>query len=228
MNNSINLDNVKESWYNIINSLCIKHDIFNKIKELDSKYNNEIPILPNNELIFKAFNYFELNDLNVILIGQDPYINKNQAMGLSFSIPTNTKLPPSLKNIYKCIENTCKTKMNFNNGDLTHWANQGILLLNKTLTVFEKLSNSHKKIWKNFTNDLIKFISDNTNSIIFILWGNDAKSIIPFIDQNKHHILQHTHPSPLSRKPFINCDHFVKTNLILKEKNKKIINWSNI
>ena len=109
MNNSINLDNVKESWYNIINSLCIKHDIFNKITELDSKYNNEIPILPNNELIFKAFNYFELNDLNVILIGQDPYINKNQAMGLSFSIPTNTKLPPSLKNIYKCIENTCKT-----------------------------------------------------------------------------------------------------------------------
>ena len=85
-----------------------------------------------------------------------------------------------------------------------------------------------KKYGKNFTNDLIKFISDNTNGIIFILWGNDAKSIIPFIDQNKHHILQHTHPSPLSRKPFINCDHFVKTNLILKEKNKKIINWSNI
>jgi len=228
MNYSINLDNVKESWYNIINSLCIKHDIFNKITELDSKYNNEIPILPNNELIFKAFNHFELDDLNVILIGQDPYINKNQAMGLSFSIPTNTKLPPSLKNIYKCIENTCQTNMNFINVELTHWANQGILLLNRTLTVFEKLSNSHKKIWKNFTNDLIKIISDNTNGIIFILWGNDAKSIIPFIDQNKHHILQHTHPSPLSRKPFINCDHFIKTNLILKEKNKKIINWSNI
>ena len=215
-------------WNTILKDLLHKYDIENKLIKENDKYNGEIAILPKKELIFNAFNYFDLNALKVIIIGQDPYINENQAMGLSFSIPKGIKLPPSLKNIYKCIEHTCKTKMDFNNGDLTGWAKQGVLLLNKTLTVFEKLSNSHKKIWKGFAEDLITYINNNTEGIIFVLWGNDAKSLNKYIDDDKHYILEHTHPSPLARKPFTECNHFIEINKILNKNNKNNINWCNL
>ena len=215
-------------WNIILTDLIKKYDIQNKLIKENEKYNSELNILPKPELVFNAFNYFDLKDLKVIIIGQDPYINENQAMGLSFSIPRGVKLPPSLRNIYKCIENTCNVSMDYSNGDLTDWAKQGVLLLNKTLTVFEKLSNSHKRVWKGFTNDIIDYISSNTEGIIFVLWGNDAKSLKKIINLKKHHILEHTHPSPLARKPFINCNHFVQINDILKKNNKKIIDWCNI
>jgi uracil-DNA glycosylase len=210
----------------ILEKLLKKHKINEKLSEISKKYSNELEIYPKNTLIFNAFNFFELKNTKIILIGQDPYINKNQAMGLSFSIPNGVKLPPSLKNIYKCIEHTCNINMNYNNGNLTPWAEQGILLLNKSLTVFQKLSNSHKNIWKQFTNELINIISSKYHNIIFILWGNDAKSIRKFINHNNnHHILEYTHPSPLSRNPFNNCNHFIKTNEILIQYNKTPINW---
>ena len=212
-------------WKSILIELFNKYNINDKLTLENKKYNLELNILPNKELIFNAFNYFDLHDLKVVIIGQDPYINKEQAMGLSFSVPNNVKLPPSLKNIYKCIENTCDIKMDYNNGNLTKWAEQGVLLLNKTLTVFEKLSNSHKKIWKGFAEDLITYISNNTDQIIFVLWGNDAKSLKKYIDINRHYILEYTHPSPLSRNPFINCNHFTEINKILTNNNKEKIDW---
>lgn len=213
-------------WRLILTDLITKYDINNKIEY--AKQNNDVnlAILPKPDLVFSAFNHFSLKELNVVLIGQDPYINKEQAMGLSFSVPKGIKLPPSLKNVYKCIENTCNIKMNFQNGDLTKWAKQGVLLLNTTLTVFEKHSNSHKKIWKGFSVELLKYISDNTNNVVFMLWGNDARKLSKIIDSTKHHILEHTHPSPLSRKSFIECNHFKKTNEILKNIGKKEIDWS--
>jgi len=214
-------------WNYILNDLLSKYDIENKLIKENDKHNGEISILPKKEFIFNTFNYFDLNELKVVIIGQDPYINNNQAMGLSFSIPKGVKLPPSLRNIYKCIENTCEISMDYSNGDLTDWVKQGILLLNKTLTVFEKLSNSHKKLWKGFAEDLIKYINDNTEGVIFVLWGNDAKSLKPLIN-DKHYILEHTHPSPLSRKPFVNCNHFTEINRILTKNNKKKINWKNL
>lgn len=213
-------------WNNIIKKLLNKYDIENSLIKENLKYNNMHTILPKKEFIFNSFNYFNINELNVVIIGQDPYINENQAMGLSFSIPKGVKLPPSLKNIYKCIENTCNIKMDYTNGDLTCWAKQGVLLLNKTLTVFEKKSNSHKKIWKGFAEDIIKYINNNSKGIIFILWGNDAKSLVPIINSN-HYILEHTHPSPLSRKKFIDCNHFKEVNRILVDNNKNKINWCN-
>ena len=212
-------------WKSILIELFNKYNINDKLTLENKKCNSKVNILPNNNLIFNAFNYFDLDNLKVVIIGQDPYINKEQAMGLSFSVPNNIKLPPSLKNIYKCIENTCYIKMDYNNGNLTKWAEQGVLLLNKTLTVFEKLSNSHKKIWKGFAEDLITYISNNTNQIIFVLWGNDAKSLKKYIDINKHYILEYTHPSPLSRNPFINCNHFTEINKILTNNNKEEIDW---
>jgi len=219
-------------WNVILTNLIKKYDIQNKLiqekKNYDTEFNTDIKIYPKPELVLNAFNYFDVNDLKVVIIGQDPYINENQAMGLSFSIPKGEKLPPSLKNIYKCIENTCHITMDYNNGDLTNWAKQGILLLNKTLTVYEGKSNSHKKIWKGFTSDLIKNISDNNFGVIFVLWGNDAKSIKKYINTDNHYILEHTHPSPLARKTFINCDHFTEINNILQKNNKTLINWCNL
>lgn len=213
-------------WKIIITDLMTKHDIDNKINYAQQNNEVNLAILPKPDLVFSAFNHFGIDELNVVIIGQDPYINKEQAMGLSFSVPKGVKLPPSLKNVYKCIENTCEITMDFENGDLTNWAKQGVLLLNTTLTVFEKNSNSHKKIWKGFSLDLLKYISDNTENVIFMLWGNDAKKLSKVINSNKHHILEHTHPSPLSRKTFLECNHFQKANEILKKLGKKEINWT--
>jgi len=213
-------------WKIIITDLMTKHDIDNKIDYAQQNNEVNLAILPKPDLVFSAFNHFGIDELNVVIIGQDPYINKEQAMGLSFSVPKGVKLPPSLKNVYKCIENTCEITMDFENGDLTNWAKQGVLLLNTTLTVFEKNSNSHKKIWKGFSLDLLKYISDNTENVIFMLWGNDAKKLSKVIDSNKHHILEHTHPSPLSRKTFLECNHFHKANEILKKIGKKEIDWT--
>lgn len=213
-------------WKIIITDLMTKHDIDNKIDYAQKNNEVNLAILPKPDLVFSAFNHFGIDELNVVIIGQDPYINKEQAMGLSFSVPKGVKLPPSLKNVYKCIENTCEITMDFENGDLTNWAKQGVLLLNTTLTVFEKNSNSHKKIWKGFSLDLLKYISDNTENVIFMLWGNDARKLNKVIDSNKHHILEHTHPSPLSRKTFLECNHFQKANKILKKLGKKEIDWT--
>tara|TARA_A100001015_G_C14916062_1_gene682394 strand:+ start:113 stop:790 length:678 start_codon:yes stop_codon:yes gene_type:complete len=213
-------------WKIIITDLMTKYDIDNKIDYAQQNNEVNLAILPKPDLVFSAFNHFGIDELNVVIIGQDPYINKEQAMGLSFSVPKGVKLPPSLKNVYKCIENTCEITMDFENGDLTNWAKQGVLLLNTTLTVFEKNSNSHKKIWKGFSLDLLKYISDNTENVIFMLWGNDAKKLSKVIDSNKHHILEHTHPSPLSRKTFLECNHFQKANEILKKLGKKEIDWT--
>tara|TARA_B100000900_G_scaffold361561_1_gene334345 strand:- start:2130 stop:2807 length:678 start_codon:yes stop_codon:yes gene_type:complete len=213
-------------WKIIITDLMTKYDIDNKIDYAQQNNEVNLAILPKPDLVFSAFNHFGIDELNVVIIGQDPYINKEQAMGLSFSVPKGVKLPPSLKNVYKCIENTCEITMDFENGDLTNWAKQGVLLLNTTLTVFEKNSNSHKKIWKGFSLDLLKYISDNTENVIFMLWGNDAKKLSKVIDGNKHHILEHTHPSPLSRKTFLECNHFQKANEILKKLGKKEIDWT--
>jgi len=212
-------------WRLIIDDLMAKHDVDNKINYAKQNSHHNLAVLPNPDLVFAAFNHFSLEELKVVLIGQDPYLNEKQAMGLSFSVPEGVKLPPSLKNVYKCIDNTCNTNMDFRKGDLTKWAKQGVLLLNTTLTLFEKKSNSHKKIWKDFSLDLLKYISDNTSGVVFLLWGNDARKLKSNIDIEKHHILEHTHPSPLSRKPFIECDHFVRTNKILLDDGKTEIDW---
>ena len=214
-------------WNVILSDLLEKYDIENKLIEESKKYNYEIQVLPKKELVFNAFNHFDLCDLKVVIIGQDPYINENQAMGLSFSVPNKVRIPPSLKNVYKCIEHTCNVSMNYENGDLTNWVKQGVLLLNKTLTVFEKLSNSHKKVWKGFADDLIKYISDNSEGVIFVLWGNDAKSLKKYINTGRHFILEHTHPSPLARKSFTECNHFTEINNILNKNNKTTIDWCN-
>ena len=202
-------------------------------KSLDEFLTNEknmfegtLDIYPSNNLIFNCFNHFNISNTMVVIIGQDPYIHKGEAMGLSFSVQNNIKLPFSLKNIYKEIYTDVGKKINYHNGDLTHWAQQGILLLNSALTVREGQSNSHQKQWTPYTDIIIKKMSDLCHNLVFILWGRNAQNKIKLIDQNKHHIIKGVHPSPLSaNRGFFGCQHFSKCNEILESIGKKPIQW---
>ena len=183
-------------------------------------------IFPAEKSIFKAFNLTPIKELKVVLLGQDPYHNPAQAMGLSFSVPPNTPIPPSLKNIYKELENDLKIPPPIS-GDITNWALQGVLLLNSILTVRKNDPGSHRNIgWQQFTDGVISYISKNCNGIVFLLWGKFAQQKIGLIDSQKHLILTAAHPSPYSaNNGFMGCRHFSKTNNYLIKQNKSPINW---
>lgn len=184
-------------------------------------------IYPPGRLIFNAFRLTPFDKVKVIILGQDPYHNKGQAMGLSFSVPDNMPLPPSLKNIYKEIEEDCKISLQGKTGNLEGWARQGVFLLNTILTVEASKAASHSKIgWEEFTSAVIRTLSEKKNGLIFMLWGNFAKSKAELIDKNKHTILMAAHPSPLAGGAFFGCKHFSKCNQILAAEGLKPIDWS--
>ena len=204
-------------------------DIIDKYSSnIDYRLNDEATeyiIYPPKDLIFSAFNQFNTNELRVVIIGQDPYINKDEAMGLSFSIPKDIKIPPSLKNILKEIDleygSQCDT-------DLTFWAKQGVLLLNRSLTVRSKQSNSHRLIWDDLIKDMIKYICDSYEHIVYILWGKDAETLEKYIDKDNNLILKAVHPSPLAqlgKNKFLGCNHFKLCNEYLKKKGYDEIKW---
>ena len=221
------IDNLKTDWKNILKTIdkneIQKIDKF--VNEEIEKYEPDVNIFPERENIFKCFDFVNFDNTKVVILGQDPYIHKGEAMGMCFSVPNDTnKVPPSLKNIFKELKN--EYDVTRDNYDLTDWAEQGILLLNTALTVREYKSNSHQKVWKRFTDEIIKDISDKREGIIFILWGNDAKNKKELISQEKHHILESVHPSPLSAtRGFFGNNHFKKTNELLKKMNKEEIKW---
>ena len=210
------------SWKNILLNE-FKKDYFIKLRQflLDEYKTNTI--YPNKNLIFNALNLCSFDNTKVVILGLDPYINENQAHGLAFST-LDTKLPPSLKNIYK--ELNIKSK----SGNLTNWAKQGVLLLNSILTVQAGKTNSHKnKGWEQFTDFIIKYISENKENIVFILWGNTAIDKLDLINNNKHLIITSSHPSPLScnktDKPFFGSNCFTRANEYLEKNNITRINW---
>jgi uracil-DNA glycosylase len=168
-----------------------------------------------------------LDNLKVVILGQDPYHGFGQAQGLSFSTPANIKNPPSMVNILKEINDDLQKKSFCEDGDLTPWAKDGVLLLNTILTVEEGKPKSHHNLgWEIFTDNIIKYISDNKKDIVFILWGSPAIAKTKLIDAKKHHILSAPHPSPLSSyRGFFGCRHFSKTNEILRSLGKEEINW---
>ena len=204
----------------------IKSDDFKKIISELSAERKHHTIFPENEMIFNAFNQTNIDELKVVILGQDPYHGKGQAHGLSFSVPEGVKTPPSLRNIFKELKSDLNLPIS-NNGNLSTWAEQGVLLLNSTLTVREKEAGSHQKIgWEIFTDSIIKKISDKKEGIIFLLWGAFAQRKSALIDKEKHHILTAAHPSPFSAyRGFLGCKHFSKTNKILINNNKQPINW---
>ena len=184
-------------------------------------------IFPKHELVFYAFNKTPLSKVKVVILGQDPYHGKNQAHGLSFSVPNGIKNPPSLRNIFKELNSDLKIPIS-ENGDLTSWARQGVLLLNTTLTVREKEAGSHQKIgWENFTNAVISKLSAEKEGVVFLLWGAFAQKKADLIDSEKHYVLETSHPSPFSAyRGFLGCKHFSKTNEILTKNNQKPIDWN--
>ncbi|MFY4795902.1 uracil-DNA glycosylase [Aliarcobacter butzleri] len=214
------------TWKNIIENEQQK-PYYEKLKEeIDKRYENSI-VFPEEQNIFKAFSLTKFEDLKVVILGQDPYHGIGQAQGLSFSTPSNIKNPPSMVNILKEINDDLGKKSVCEDGDLTPWAKQGIMLLNTILTVEQGLAKSHHNLgWEIFTDNIIKYISDNKENVIFLLWGSPAISKTKLIDKNKHFILTAPHPSPLSvYRGFYGCKHFSKTNEILKKLNKEEIIW---
>ncbi|MEM6321468.1 MAG: uracil-DNA glycosylase [Bacteroidota bacterium] len=183
-------------------------------------------IYPPGSLIFNAFDTSPLSSLKVVILGQDPYIKPNQAMGLSFSVPKGIGTPPSLKNIYKELHTDLGIPI-ANHGDLTAWAKQGVFLLNAALTVEAGKSGSHlKKGWGQFTDAVIRLISNERNNIVFMLWGNFAKAKSALIDPQKHLILQAAHPSPLAGGAFFGNKHFSQANAYLEQHGRTPIDWS--
>lgn len=193
--------------------------------EVDKAYENSV-VFPPKDKIFYAFSLTPLENLKVVILGQDPYHGAGQAQGLAFSTPFNITNPPSMRNMLKEIEDDIGSSV-CQNGDLTSWAKDGVLLINAILTVEESKPKSHHKLgWEIFTDNLIKFISNNCKDIVFILWGSSAIKKEKIIDISKHHILSGVHPSPLSAyRGFFGCKHFSKTNNILKSLKKTQINW---
>jgi uracil-DNA glycosylase len=210
-----------DGWKELLQDLWNKHG-----DNIQQKINNKIfcvEVLPNKKDVFRAFNFFPMRNLRVVILGQDPYINKGEGNGLCFSVNNECKIPPSLKNIFKELhrcyrENRIET-------DLSDWANQGVLLLNTALTVLENTSGSHSKIWKSFTHDLLEHIGQYSENVVFILWGSHAQSYKNLINVDKNLILEHSHPSPLSRKSFVGNNHFILCNEYLKSNGYNEIKW---
>lgn len=193
---------------------------------LDTEKSKNKIIHPAEKDIFSALLYTPFEQVKVVLLGQDPYHGFGQAHGLCFSVQDGVKIPPSLRNIYKELHQDIGKEIP-TNGNLTHWAKQGILMLNTTLTVEENKPMSHANMgWEKFTNAIIRKISEQKKGILFLLWGKHAQSKIPLIDATKHTILQSAHPSPLSAyQGFFGCKHFSKTNSFLREQGQDSIDF---
>ncbi len=201
---------------------------FNRLsKNVEEAYQNDT-IFPNAENIFNALNLLKLNEIKVVIIGQDPYHGIGEANGLCFSVNKGIKIPPSLKNIFKELQTDTQNFKIPNHGDLTYWANQGVLLLNSILTVKENTPASHRKLdWEKFTTQLIQHITKTNKHVVFMLWGNYAQQKEELItNYNDHLILKAAHPSPLGAyKGWFGSMHFSKANNYLLSKNILPINW---
>lgn len=216
---------IENSWKSALHGEFEKPYFISLVQRLHKEKAEGIQIFPPGKDIFKAFELTPVEKVKVVILGQDPYHGYGQAMGLSFSVPSDIPAPPSLKNIFKEIESELGIKMS-GRPDLTSWAKQGVLLLNSVLTVRAGAAASHSSIgWQEFTDAVISYISANCNSVVFLLWGNYARSKKPLIDTSRHYVLEAAHPSPLARGAFFGCNHFSQTNEILKSEGKTPIDW---
>lgn len=215
------------SWTDFYNLIKDKVYFNNLIKFIDSEYENKT-IYPKKHDVLNAFKLCKFEDLKVIIIGQDPYHEVNQANGLAFSVNKGVKLPPSLVNIFKEIEIEFNVSLDKNNGDLQYLSKQGVLLLNKYLTVEEGKPLSHKiDLYDYLFKDLISFIEKDNRTIVYLLWGNESQKVKKYIYNKNHFIIEASHPSPLSANKggWFNSNCFIKCNDILNKNNILPINW---
>lgn len=216
---------IEESWKNVL------------IQEFDQPYFHSLAtylrkekaagktIYPPGALIFNAFDTTPFQAVKVVILGQDPYHNPGEAMGLSFSVPRGKRIPPSLRNIYKELNEDLGITIP-DHGDLTAWATQGVFLLNAMLTVEQKRAGSHQKIgWQNFTDAVIRKLSEERQNLVFMLWGGFAKKKKVLIDTSKHLVLEAAHPSPLAGGAYFGSKHFSKANTYLQQNGLSPINW---
>lgn len=213
-------------WEDILKDEYNKEYFINLKKFLEQEY-GKYTVFPKKSDIFKSLKLTEYEDTRVVILGQDPYHDDNQANGLAFSVNDGIKLPPSLVNIYKEIESEYQCKVN-RRGNLEYLARQGVLLLNTVLTVRAHNANSHKDMgWEIFTDKIIEKLNEREDPVIFVLWGNNAIKKEKLINKERHYVLTAAHPSPLSAyRGFFGCNHFKKINEILRYLNKEEIKWT--
>jgi uracil-DNA glycosylase len=205
-----------------------KQDYYQQLLEfLEYESAHNKTIYPPKDQIFNAFDLSSFENTKVIILGQDPYHNEGQAHGLSFSVPKGVSIPPSLRNIYQELLSDLDITPS-QSGNLTHWASQGVLLLNSVLTVEKNSPGSHAKSgWVDFTDTVIDILNEKKQNLVFLLWGAYAQKKTELIDQNKHLVLTAAHPSPFSaHKGFFGCKHFSQTNDYLKMHNQQTIDWT--
>ena len=218
--------NIEKSWKEALRDVFEK-DYFQTLTKFVKQEYKEKTIFPAAQNIFRAFNLCPVDKVSVVIIGQDPYHEENQANGLAFSVNPGETLPPSLRNIYKELELDLGKKFSDRDGDLTRWAEQGVFLINSVLTVQAHQAGSHSNHgWEKFTDDVIKFLNKAKQHIVYILWGNYAKKKCDIIDRTKNLVLTSAHPSPLSAsRGFFYNNFFSKTNAYLHANGKNEIVW---
>jgi uracil-DNA glycosylase len=224
------IKNLNTNWDLILNQTFNLDEINDNLNKEVETNSPDIKIFPPSNLVFTAFNYFNFEDLNIVILGQDVYHNERngipEAHGLCFSVPKLVHKPPSLNNLFKELHNDLNIPIP-NHGNLESWAKQGVLLLNCALTVRQKKPGSHYKYWKSYTDSLLEYISKNKKNVIYILLGNFAKNKKKFINCDENFIIEANHPSPLSanRGGFFGSKIYSKCNQILEQLNKNPINW---
>ena len=216
---------IEQSWKDALGSEFDKPYFAFLVRFLHTEKAEGKRIYPPGGQIFKAFELTPVRDVKVVILGQDPYHGPGQAHGLSFSVPENMPAPPSLKNIFKEIETDLGVRMS-GYPNLEKWARQGVLLLNAVLTVRSGEAASHSRIgWQEFTDAVIRHISSECEGVVFMLWGNFARTKSELIDHSRHCVLEAAHPSPLARGAFFGCRHFSKANAYLAAQGRTQIDW---
>lgn len=216
---------IEQTWKNALASEFEKPYFASLVRFLHAERQAGRRVFPPGSQIFRAFELTPVQQVKVVILGQDPYHGPGQAHGLSFSVPEGVPAPPSLKNIFKEIETDLGIRMS-GYPNLENWARQGVLLLNAVLTVRCAEAASHSKIgWQEFTDAVIRYISDNCEGVVFMLWGNFARTKSELIDHSRHCVLEAAHPSPLARGAFFGCRHFSKANEYLTSIGRTPIDW---
>ena len=216
---------IEQSWKNALAGEFEKPYFASLVRFLHQEKAAGKVIYPPGGEIFRAFDLTPVDKVKVVILGQDPYHGPGQAMGLSFSVRDGIPAPPSLKNIFKEIEDDLGIRMS-GSTNLEKWAREGVLLLNSVLTVQAGIPTSHGNIgWQEFTDAVIRCISDRCEGVVFMLWGNYARSKAPLIDFSRHTVLEAAHPSPLARGAFFGCRHFSQANAILSAEGRTPIDW---
>ena len=216
---------IEQSWKNALADEFGKPYFESLVRFLHKEKTEGKRIFPPGSQIFRAFDLTPVDKVKVVILGQDPYHGAGQAHGLSFSVPEGVPAPPSLKNIFKEIETDMGVRMS-GYPNLENWARQGVLLLNAVLTVRSGEAASHSKIgWEQFTDAVIRYVSNNCEGVVFMLWGNFARGKRELIDHSRHCVLEAAHPSPLARGAFFGCRHFSRANAWLTAAGRTPINW---